>query len=179
MTLFEGVTCERRQQDFRRSSSLKGMPAQQMPSQMHQVWLCRDCWDTVCYNWHSLPRASAKNLTLAKHNFTLQCCPIWVIPSGEAGGQRRKYWSVMLCTAPKDTLLQKRLHPHRQTKPTKTSLQTAAEHPIKSSSISNLPHHGKLQATPSNRGSLRVLLYMLSPHAHPNLPQENFRWKIC
>lgn len=97
---------------------------------------------------------------------------IRVIPSGERGWgggrrQRRKYWSRMPGAAPKDTMLQKLPHPHRQTKPTKPSLQAAAEDPIKSSSISNLPHHGKIQTTPSNPESLKVLFLYSFPTPTP------------
>lgn len=68
MTLFERVAhVPHWHPDFRRSPSLKGMPSRQMPSQMHQARLCRDRWDTVCYNWQQSSRANSENLTLAKH----------------------------------------------------------------------------------------------------------------
>lgn len=181
-------------QDFRRSLSLKGMSSQQIPSQTHQVWLCGDCWDTVCYNWHQLPQASSENLTLAKHILHSSAAhpgdTKWGGRVGGlggqgkvlgVGGQRRKSWSRMPGAAPKDTMLQQLPHPHRQTKPTKASLQAAAENPIKSSSISNLRHHGKIQTTPSNLESLKVLFLYSFPHTHTltSPTEKNVRWKIC
>lgn len=172
MTLYERVAhVPRRHPDFRRSPSLKGMPSRQMPSQMHQARLCRDRWDTVCYNWQQSPRASSENLTLAKHILhSSDAHPgdtKWGRGLGGGRRQRRKSWSRMPGAAPKDTMLQKLPHPHRQTKPTKPSLQAAAEDPIKSSSISNLPHHGKIQTTPSNPESLKVLFLYSFPTPTP------------
>lgn len=144
--------------------------SRQMPSQMHQARLCRDRWDTVCYNWQQSPWASSENLTLAKHILHSRAAHPGDTKWGRGLGgrrQRRKYRSRMPGAAPKDAMLQKLPHPHRQTKPTKPSLQAAAEESIKSSSISNLLHHGKIQTTPSNLESLKVFIFiLLFPHTH-------------
>lgn len=147
------------------------------------MWLCGDCWDTVCYNWHQLPQASHhKNLTLVSTFYTWVLF-IRVTPSGEqeTGRQTNTVSEISARDCPPPHRLQKLPYPHRGTESMKPNVWAAAENPIKSYAISNLLHHGKIHTPPSNPKPLKDLFLYSSPRPlpHPYLPWKIFRWKIC
>lgn len=117
------------------AASLKDAPSRRLPRRCTNV-TSRGLLRLSLLQLASLPRARhQENLTLAKHILHLSTTH-WVTPSGARGGRKRaSVRSVLPGAAPTSPT---------HTDPThEAKFSAAAENPIKSNAISNLPHHGK------------------------------------